>query len=166
MIHSMTAFGSSRVESELGSLTVEFRTVNSRYLDINIRLPDELRFVEPLVREHIARYVVRGKVDARLSYGRSAGTALNELDVTQLEHIAEQLEIARRVIPDVIAPRLLELLAAQTDRGGLELDAETWNTMCVQASVQALDQMQAARQREGQRLATMMRASAHEMHQI
>ena len=166
MIHSMTAFGSSRIESDVGSLTIEFRTVNSRYLDINMRVPDDLRFVEPLVREHITQYVVRGKVDVRLSFARRTGTALNELDATQLEHMAKQLEIARGVIPDVIAPRLLELLSAQTDRSELELDAEAWNSMCKQACVQALDQMQAARQREGERLAGMMRASAHEMNLI
>lgn len=166
MIHSMTAFGSSRIESDPGSVTVEFRTVNSRYLDINIRVPDELRFAEPLVREHITRYVARGKVDVRLNYARNAGKALNEIEPAQLDHLAKQLAIARRAIPDVIAPRLLDLLGAQSERSGSDLDAEAWIPMCHQACIQALDQMQAARQREGRRLADMMLASARKMIQI
>lgn len=166
MIHSMTAFGSARVESEQGSLAVEFRTVNSRYQDINIRIPDELRFLEPEVREHINRYVVRGKVDARLSYTRHAGTALNEVDTEQLEHLARQLATARRIIPDLIAPRLLDVLSVQSDQGDLELDTKVWALMCKQACTQALDQLQAARQREGQRLSEMMLLSAGEMSTI
>lgn len=164
MIHSMTAFGSAQVESEQGSLTVEFRTVNSRFQDINIRIPDELRFIEPLVREQINQYVVRGKVDVRLNYARHAGTLLNEVDTVQLEHMAAQLAVARRVIPDVLAPRLLDVLS--TDRSDLTFDPDIWSNMCAQACTQALNQLQAARQREGHRLSKMMRDSAREMNTI
>lgn len=164
MIHSMTAFGSARVESEHGSLMVEFRTVNSRFQDINIRIPDELRFVEPLLREQINQYVVRGKVDARLNYARHTGTTLNEVDRDQLEHMARQLAVARQVIPDIVAPRLLDVLSAE--RGELEHDSEAWMQMCAQACTQALEQLQAARQREGRRLSDMMLATALEMSRI
>lgn len=164
MIHSMTAFGSARVESEHGSLAVEFRTVNSRFQDINIRIPDELRFVEPLVREQINQYVIRGKVDARLNYVRNTGTALHEVDTDQLEHMAKQLAVARQVIPDIVAPRLLDVLSAE--RGDQEFDADVWSQMCAQACTEALNQLQAGRQREGQRLSTMMLDSAREMNTI
>lgn len=164
MIHSMTAFGSARVESEHGSLAVEFRTVNSRFQDINIRIPDELRFVEPLVREQINRYVIRGKVDVRLNYVRHTGAALQEVDIDQLEHMAKQLAAARQVIPDIGAPRLLDLLS--TERGDQEFDTDVWAQMCTQACTQALDQLQAGRQREGQRLGEMMLTSAREMNTI
>ncbi len=50
MIRSMTAFGTAKAETELGSLVVEIRSVNSRYLDINFRLPEELRLVETVLR--------------------------------------------------------------------------------------------------------------------
>lgn len=164
MIHSMTAFGSARAESEQGSLTVEFRTVNSRFQDINIRIPDELRFVEPLVREQINQYVLRGKVDARLNYVRHAGNALNEVDAVQLEHMARQLAVARQVIPDIPAPRLADVLSGEY--GDQAFDPEIWSGMCSQACSQALAQLQAARQREGQRLSEMMLASACEMSAI
>lgn len=166
MIHSMTAFGSARVESGSGSLNIEFRTVNSRFLDINIRMPDELRFVEPLIREHITRTVVRGKVDVRLGYTRTADVGLAELDQARLEHLARQLRAARQLIPDIQAPRLTDVLSTQHERNDLELDAETWTDLCAQACTQALQQLQAARRREGQRLSDMMRAIAHDMDSV
>src|SRR5690625_3744411 len=128
MIHSMTAFGSARIESELGSLTVELRTVNSRFHDIHIRMPDELRFVEPLLREHINRYIGRGKVDVRLNYSRHAWDALNDVDPIRLEHMAKQLTQARRVIPDMTAPCLLDVLS--TEGGSLEADGAAWSQLC------------------------------------
>lgn len=166
MIHSMTAFGSSRIDSEQGSLTVEFRTVNSRYLDIHIRIPDELRVAEPLIREHVGQYVTRGKVDIRVSLVCRTGPVLNELDAARLEHMARQLEMARRVIPDVAAPRLLDLLAGQTDHDDPEPDAGAWTQEISQVCVQALEQLKAARRREGRRLSEMMLVSAHEMGTI
>src|SRR5690554_4495814 len=141
MIHSMTAFGSARIESGQGSLAVEFRTVNSRFLDISIRMPDELRVMETQVREQINRYVTRGKVDVRLSYVRHTDTTSSELDIVQLEHLAKQLALARQLIPDIVAPRLLDLLSNQADRGNASLDIEVWSQMCAQACQQALDQL-------------------------
>lgn len=166
MIHSMTAFGSARTESEPGSLSVEFRSVNSRFLDINIRMPDELRFAESVVREQVSRFVVRGKVEARVSYVQSTDDTASQIDPVRLELMARQLDIARQAIPDVIAPRLTDLFSTQPERNNLELEAETWTEMCRQACEQALEQLQAARQREGQRLAETMLATGQDMAAI
>lgn len=166
MIHSMTAFGSARIESRLGSLSVEFRSVNSRFLDIAIRMPDELRFAESVVREQVSRFVVRGKVEARVSYVQSTDDTASQIDPVRLELMARQLDIARQAIPDVIAPRLTDLFSTQPERNNLELEAETWTEMCRQACEQALEQLQAARQREGQRLAETMLATGQDMAAI
>lgn len=166
MIHSMTAFGSARIESRLGSLSVEFRSVNSRFLDIAIRMPDELRFAESVVREQVSRFVVRGKVEARVSYVQSVDDTASQIDPVRLEQMARQLDIARQAIPDVIAPRLTDLFSMQPERNNLELEAETWTEMCRQACEQALEQLQAARQREGQRLAETMLATGQDMAAI
>ncbi len=164
MIRSMTAFGSARTESEHGSLSIEFRTVNSRFLDVNFRLPDDLRMVEGQVREQLGQAVSRGKVDIRLNYTRAVNTAAKTVDQALLAAIAQQLQDARRLIPDIAAPRLSDLLndgAAST-----ELDVEAWSAMCQQACAQALEQLQAARLREGQRLAVMMLECSHAMADI
>lgn len=166
MIYSMTAFGSARAETEHGTLNIELRTVNSRFLDINIRLPDELRVLEGQVREQIGRYVHRGKIDVRLGYSRNDEQLAQNLDTAQLAHLAGLLATAREYIPDVAAPRLHELLQGTSEQQDKTLDADVWTAMCLQAGEQALEQLQSARRREGQRLAQMMLAAADEMSAI
>ncbi|NYT64746.1 YicC family protein [Alcaligenaceae bacterium] len=164
MIRSMTAFGSARTESEHGSLSIEFRTVNSRFLDVNFRLPDDLRMVEGLVREQLGRAVSRGKVDIRLNYTRAINSTTKTVDQTLLAYTVQQLQEARRLIPDLAAPRLSDVLS--DGAGSTEFDVEVWTAMCQQASAQALEQLQAARLREGQRLAAMMLECSHAMAEI
>src|SRR5690606_27200931 len=114
MIRSMTAFGNARAESAQGSVTVEFRTVNSRFLDINFRLPEDLRMAENIIREKLGAVVTRGKVEIRVNYARTETRAMASLDPDYLSMLAAQLQTARRVIPDVPAPRLSELLNASS----------------------------------------------------
>src|SRR5690625_776254 len=61
MIHSMTAFGTASAKNEHGTLRVECRTVNSRFLDLSLRLPDDLRFLESRLREYVTAHLARGK---------------------------------------------------------------------------------------------------------
>ena len=166
MIRSMTAFGNARAESAQGSVTIEFRTVNSRFLDVNFRLPEDLRMVESAIREKLGTVVARGKVEVRVNYVRSDTRARVSLDPDYLSTLAAQLQDARRVIPDVPAPRLTELLNASGVAENTGLDPDIWTAMCLEAATQALAELQAAREREGQRLATIMHECALEVSQI
>ncbi|HWK70240.1 MAG TPA: YicC/YloC family endoribonuclease [Burkholderiaceae bacterium] len=156
MIRSMTAFGSARAESEQGSVTVEFRSVNSRFLDVNFRLPEDLRMAEGLIREQLGQAVKRGKVEIRVNYNRAPASASATLDEHYLSIVAGQLQAARRIVPDVPAPRLSELLSGAGSRDDNAFDPEIWLGMCSEATTHALDELQAAREREGRRLADMM----------
>ena len=160
MIRSMTAFGNARADLDSGSIALELRSVNSRYLDLYFRLPDELRHVETPLRELLTAGLERGKVEVRVSYTRHAGTELASLDPAWLDRVAEQLKVARQAMPDVAAPRLVELYNWPGQRGNDALDPLAWGAACLQAAKQALDQMQEARGREGARLAGMMRECA------
>ncbi|CAM4090351.1 YicC/YloC family endoribonuclease [Bordetella tumulicola] len=156
MIRSMTAFGNARVDIEQGTLALEVRSVNSRYLDLYFRLPDELRHAETPLRELLTANLGRGKVEVRASYTRSVGTELSKLDPVWLQHLATQLEAARTVLPEVEAPRLAELFNWPGQRGNDALDPQAWSAACVQAGQQALTQLKEGREREGQRLAAIM----------
>ena len=162
MIRSMTAFGNGRADSAHGSVTIEFRTVNSRYLDINFRLPDDLRMVEGLIRDQLGQVVARGKVDIRVNYTKPEAKIVPTLDVAYLASVAEQLQAARRVIPDVPAPNLHQLVDASNGAGNASFDPEIWSAMSIEATKQALAELQAAREREGQRLANIMLECASE----
>ena len=156
MIRSMTAFGNARADLEQGTLALELRSVNSRYLDLYFRLPDELRHAETPLRELLTASVSRGKIEVRASYTRSAGTELARLDPAWLQHLAEQLQAARSVLPEVAPPRLAELYNWPGQRGNDTLDPQAWGAACLQAARQALAQLQEGREREGRRLAATM----------
>lgn len=166
MIHSMTSFASARAESAQGSLNLELRTVNSRFLDIHIRISDELRFLEGVIRDAIGSKLARGKADVRVSHSRNNPQRPRELDLELVSQLGRQLAAARSIIPDVAAPRLHELLQDPTGNPDGDIDADMWTSLCIEACNDALIQLQGARRREGQRLATMMLATAHEMQAI
>ncbi len=166
MIRSMTAFGSARSESAHGAVTVELRSVNSRFLDINFRLPEDLRMVEGPLRELLGQSLKRGKIDVRVNYSRTEGRVRPALDDELLIWASAQLDTARRIIPDVVAPRLGELLSLAGNAESSGLDAEAWSAMCMDAAQLAVAELQAAREREGQRLADMMLDCARGVGQI
>ncbi|MDX3893281.1 YicC family protein [Pusillimonas sp.] len=155
MIRSMTAFGAARAESPLGSVTVEIRTVNSRYLDLSLRLPDDLRLAEAPLREQIAKHLRRGKVEVRAAFARAGDDAAQALTDDYLKHTAEQLGRARGFIPDTPAPTLAELIKGASASEEAP-DPKAWSALCIEASAQALAELQANREREGARLADMM----------
>jgi len=75
MIRSMTGYAVASRELQYGTLSVELRSVNHRYLDIQFRLPDELRAVEPALREALSALVARGKVECRVGFAAAVGAA-------------------------------------------------------------------------------------------
>ncbi|WP_322995381.1 YicC/YloC family endoribonuclease [Castellaniella sp.] len=164
MIRSMTAFGASRLEAQQGALSIEVRSVNNRFLDLNLRIPEDLRFVEGLVRDLVSRHALRGKIEVRLNYSVSGQDTLRPFDEQAVRTLAEQLAWARRQIPDLPAPSLAELPRQGLTQHGL--DADTWLPLCQQACTQALTEFQTAREREGARLAAAMQAMANEISTI
>lgn len=93
-VYSMTGFASASAapvaegEAHPAGVTVEMRTVNSRFLDIAFRLPDELRQVEPALRELLTAGLRRGKVEVRALLGRSADEGLPQPSTEQLNRMA------------------------------------------------------------------------------
>lgn len=166
MIRSMTAFGAARAESAEGTLNIELRSVNSRFLDINFRLPDDLRMLEGPVREKLGQTLTRGKVDIRINYARARNEAVHALDHGYLAAIAEQLVAARALIPDVAAPPLADLLKGAGNSEDPDFTPEVWTAMCAQATEQAIGEFQANREREGERLAQAMLECASAISQI
>lgn len=86
-ICSMTGYAVTTHETSSGTLTIEVKSVNSRFLDLQFRINDDLRALEPVLREAIMARLTRGKVECRLSFGRKvangATQALNQAHWTQ-----------------------------------------------------------------------------------
>ncbi len=95
MIHSMTAFARRESHGDWGAFTVELRSVNHRYLELGLRLPEEVRVLEPRIREHASQALGRGKVDCSIRYQAPAEYASLEINrelVTQLAHITREVD--------------------------------------------------------------------------
>src|SRR5437868_14210526 len=101
MIRSMTAFASAEQATPWGPFAIELRSVNHRYVEIALRLPEEFRSIEPRLREKIAARISRGKIDVSLRWRReAAGGAslkLNETLASDLARISRELA---KIAPD------------------------------------------------------------------
>ena len=101
MIASMTGYAAVAADLPGVSLAVEIRSVNHRYLDLSIRLPDELRSLESALRERIAAESKRGKVECRIALNRtSPGAATIAVDAARVAQLAEAAAAVRRNAPD------------------------------------------------------------------
>ncbi|MES9847663.1 MAG: YicC/YloC family endoribonuclease, partial [Candidatus Thiodiazotropha sp.] len=98
MISSMTAFAREEYRGDLGIMSWEIRSVNHRYLEMFLRLPEELRVLEPMIREHINARLGRGKLDISLKF-KPGGVAEAGLSVNQ--RMVHQLVNAERQIADL-----------------------------------------------------------------
>jgi len=156
MIHSMTAFGSARAYVAQGTLALEIRSVNSRFLDLYFKLPEELRHVEAPLREMLTGALARGKVEVRASFVRQERQDAAGLDTQWLARLAAQYAAAREILPDLAPPRMIELANWPGQRNADAFDGEAWGQACLTAAREALAQLQSARAREGARLAQVM----------
>ena len=98
MISSMTGYASATRETPMGNIAVELKTVNHRYLEFQTRMPEELRPLEPALREAVGARLSRGKVDCRISLTAGAGAAramAPDLEAMDALHSASQKVLAR-----------------------------------------------------------------------
>lgn len=165
MIRSMTAFGAARADTDQGSISLELRGVNSRFLDLHFRMPDELRHVEAPLRDLLTRGIARGKIEVRAAIQRRVRTDPDAINLAALEQAAALFSKVKAVVPDATPPRLSELLAWPGVQGAEESE-DTWRDAALAAARDALAQMQAARDREGQRLADMIADRADAVEEI
>ncbi len=155
MIRSMTAFASAETSGPAGVLGCELRTVNHRYLEISPRLPDELRALESPLRERIGARLARGKVDVTV---RRADAADAPLEVDEA-FLAKAAKLAREI--DAHFPSLrvefTELLRYPGVLRRSAVDPEAQQAALMAVVDQALDALVATREREGAKLAQILR---------
>ncbi len=152
MTFSMTAFARAASDAPAGGFVWELRSVNHRYLEISIRLPEELRAIEAAVRELIARRIERGKLDVTLRFQPKDGGATPSLNVpvaSRLLAVADEIgALTTGLVPlsvgDVLHwPGVLRLPG---------LDTESLGGAALELLTTALDELIATRRREGERL--------------
>lgn len=165
MIKSMTAFGSGKSEHPFGSVTVELRSVNSRFLDVQFRLPDELRHAEQPIKERLSVELSRGKVEVRAHFSRAQSPEQADISEDALQRAALQLNRIRKVLPETASPTLSEIMSLCGPQHA-QVDSDLWLTASQAALEHALVELSAGRLREGKRLAQAMLEIASQIHVI
>lgn len=152
MIRSMTAFASGERSTEWGTLGCELRAVNHRFLELGLRLPEELRVLEPALRERVAARISRGKVDLGLRLRQADGGEALQLNDALLGRLsALALDVDAR-FPGV-RTQFTELLQFPGVLQGRDVDPAALQAEALRLLDEVLDQFVAAREREGANLA-------------
>jgi len=163
----MTGYAISARESDAGTITLELKSVNSRFLDLQFRMNDDLRALEPLLREAIMSKVQRGKVECRLSFGRKANSgtslAINETLLSSLakaqQQVLTQFDQARPLTVNELLRWPGVLSDSEVGEDNLLAD--------VQANMATvLDAFVESREREGAALETMLLSRVSDIEQI
>ncbi len=158
MIHSMTGYATASAEITGGTLNIELRSVNSRYLDIQFRVADELRMLEAGLREAISARLSRGKVDCRLSLSTTAtGPRAQALNVAALEELGKLAAIVRREMPEATPLRTADILRWPGVLAEGTVSEAELREQATAIGAKAIGELTAARAREGAKLAGVIR---------
>ena len=158
MIASMTGFAAATRESAQGSLAVELKTVNHRYLEFQTRIPEELRPLEPAMREAVAARLTRGKVDCRVTFTPVATARRNLLP--DAEALATLQAASREVLarfPDARGLSVSEVLHWPGVLADETLSAERMKEDVLALLAKALADLNQTRAREGAKLEAILR---------
>ncbi len=157
MILSMTGFAAVAAELPGVALAVELRSVNHRFLDLQVRLPDELRGLETALREQILGELKRGKVECRVSLTRSAADAASL--AVDLGRVAELAKAGALVMRDVPGARPMSVGEILRWPGVLTEPSVAPDELADHARRlvgEALEELSASRAREGAKLVAML----------
>lgn len=154
-IRSMTAFASAEIQTDAGRISCELRAVNHRFLDISLRLPEELRVLEPVIREKIAARLSRGKLDVVFRLVKSSDGDALQLDEAFLAKLSETALTLSDKLPG-LRTDLASILQMPGVLQARDTDMEKLHADALALLSTALDDFIAAREREGAKLADVI----------
>lgn len=167
MIYSMTGYAARTLELESGVLSFELKSVNSRYLDFQFRVCEELRTVEPALRELFSARLSRGKLECRLGFlqasSRSQSAVLNTELLQRLRALEGQV---RHELPSASPLSVNDILRWPGMFGDDSPDSEKLVAGALGLAKSALEEFTASRAREGEKLAAVIGERVHGMRAL
>jgi uncharacterized protein (TIGR00255 family) len=158
MIASMTGFAAATREVAGGQLAVELKSVNHRYLEFQCRLADDLRALEPVLREAVAAGLTRGKVDCRLTFTPAAvGERALAPDAKAMAALAEASARVTGAFPQARQLSVAEVLHWPGVLANAAIAADQVREDVAGIAAQAVGELTQTRKREGEKLATVLR---------
>jgi uncharacterized protein (TIGR00255 family) len=152
MIFSMTGYAAASAETEQGSMTLELRSVNHRYLDILLRMPDEFRVFEGSLREAISAQLLRGKAECRINFSPRSAQSSAVLNRDLLQQLAALNAEVRAAIPDVQTLTVGEVLRWNGILETHAVLADELRPTLLDLMQEVLLEFSASRAREGEKL--------------
>jgi len=163
----MTAFARVQENNETGSITWELRSVNHRYLEPGLRLPDEFRQLEPEIRKLVGKYVTRGKLDIGMRYkldqGQQGKISLNPDLVQRLREVEQQV---LNIVHEGRKLSVSDILGWPGVINDSERDLTSFHALALSSLKNALLQLQQSRETEGSALDEMIRSRCAQISEI
>jgi uncharacterized protein (TIGR00255 family) len=157
MIHSMTGYASHERNTDNSVLQIELRSVNQRYLELQLKVDDAFRTCEPQVREMLKAKLGRGKVECRISLSRVVTEEENsQLNHLALQKIAASVKAASAYFSETQAVNILDVLKMPGVLAMDALDKEALAQDVVAVLALTIEELIAARAREGEKLKAMI----------
>lgn len=164
-VQSMTGFSHSKFKTQIGDLSVELKSVNSRFLELSIRLPDELKAYESEIRSLISSRVRRGKVECRIQKLSEAATdlELNASKIEALKKVENQLQGVFKEAAPLSISDILQFPGVMIPKG---VDAELMKTEVLQGLEFGVDLFLKSRLNEGQALSKVLQGYCNEIERL
>jgi uncharacterized protein (TIGR00255 family) len=167
MIRSMTAFARQEVDTDQGTVSWELRSLNHRYLEIGLRLPEELRSVEASVRERINKRLGRGKVDCSCRYRPGETNAMPvELDEENLMRVLDACEAVSSGLTQTAPLNPVELLRWPGVVREESIDTGPLVKAALTLLDKTLDELVQSREREGEQIKGLLQQRCDSMSEL
>ncbi|MGJ8526102.1 hypothetical protein LMG33818_001850 [Halomonadaceae bacterium LMG 33818] len=151
-MNSMTGFARVETHTSQGSLELEVRSINHRYLDLSFHLPSEFSGLEAAFRQFLKEHLHRGKVSVTLKYSHPSSKEALHVNNDRLTELQHAMEVVENRIIGIAQPTSLDILAWPGICTPPTLDTEILENTALQLLEEGTAQLQQARHREGERL--------------
>ena len=166
MPQSMTGFANQTVTVGDWNLSIECKSVNSRFLDLTLKLPDVLKRSEPQFRKIVSDNIVRGKVELAIRLERAEQSSDASINLEKLSEIKDALEKVIELVPNAQAPTALDILMTQGIWVSDMLDVEALNKECIAVMPGIVESLRSHRLEEGARLEELITERCRGIHAI
>ena len=156
MPQSMTGFANQTVTVGDWNLSIECKSVNSRFLDLTLKLPDVLKRSESQFRKIVSDNIVRGKVELAIRLERAEQSSDVSINLEKLSEMKYALDKVIELMPDARAPSALEILMTQGIWVSDKLDVEALNKECIAVMPGIVESLRIRRLEEGARLEELL----------
>ena len=156
MPQSMTGFANQTVTVGDWNLSIECKSVNSRFLDLTLKLPDVLKRSESQFRKIVSDKIVRGKVELAIRLERAEQSSDVSINLEKLSEMKYALDKVIELMPDARAPSALEILMTQGIWVSDKLDVEALNKECIAVMPGIVESLRSRRLEEGARLEELL----------